>query len=136
MRHFYPMAVVCALLSGHFHTPVGAQTSERLISITESVGQEIDPAERDKYGLFAEHTGFLLAEVVSDGTQQWLRISYRRGQERLVQRSALSDADLQALRARIETHDAQVRAGLRKDVATEAEQEGRLRLVTDGFLYG
>ena len=109
---------------------------ERIIAVTESVGYEIDPAERQKYGLFDEYGGFLVAEVVSSAEQYFLQISYRRDKDRLVKRIPLAVDELQALRQQIAAVDEQIRTGVRREAATEAEQEGRLRLVTDGFLYG
>ena len=109
---------------------------ERVIIITESVGYEIDPAERRKYDLFDEYGGFLDAEVVKSAAQYWMRISYHRDKDRLVELIPLTADELQALRQQIGAVDAQIRTGVRREVATAAEQEGRLRLVTDGFLYG
>ncbi len=127
----------CALFSCLMCARSEAQPMvERIVAITESVGYEIDPAERAKYDLFAEYRGFLLAEVVSKGKHYWLRISYRRDKDRFVEQIALSDTELGELRDKIESQDAAIRAGARKDVSTEAEKEGRLRMVTDVFLYG
>ena len=126
-----------ALLLCLICTQIQAQpVEERIIAVTESVGYEIDPAERQKYGLFDEYGGFLVAEVVSSAEQYFLQISYRRDKERLFKRIPLAVDELQALRQQIAAVDAQVRTGVRREAATEAEQEGRLRLVTDGFLYG
>ena len=80
-------------------TQIQAQpVEERIIAVTESVGYEIDPAERQKYGLFDEYGGFLVAEVVSSAEQYFLRISYRRDKDRLVKRIPLAVDELQALR--------------------------------------
>jgi len=110
--------------------------TEQVVAITESVGYEIDPTERDEYGLFPHIPGFLKAEVVGREGQFWLRISYRRGVERLVEQTTLTEAELRSMRDQIEAHDAAVRTGAHRPAATEAEKEGRLRLVTDVFLYG
>ena len=58
--------------------PVARPMVERVIIITESVGYEIDPAERQQYGLFDGYGGFLAAEVVATAERYSLRISYRR----------------------------------------------------------
>jgi hypothetical protein len=116
--------------------PAAKPMVERVIAITESVGYEIDPAERQQYGLFDGYGGFLAAEVVATAERYSLWISYRRDKDRLVERIPLAADELQALRQRITAVDAQIRTGARREAATSAEQEGRLRLVTDGFLYG
>lgn len=110
--------------------------TERLVVITESVGFEIDPAEREAYGLFVDYRGFLLAEVVDTAGRLSWRISYASGKDRLVDQVALTEADLQALRSRIEARDEAIRTGARRPAATAKEKEGRLRMVTDGLLYG
>ena len=129
--------VGCALLASLLWTPAHAQPSaERVIAITESVGYEIDPAERERYRLFTDYRGFHMAEIVHSDEQYWLRISYQRDGERMVEQIALGDAELQELRHRIASYDAAIRHDARLAPPTDMESEGRLRLVTDAFLYG
>ena len=89
----------CVLLSHLLCARSDAQpVTESVVAVSESVGYEIDPAERAKYSLFAEYGGFLRAEVVSKREQYWLRITHQRDKDRLVEQVALSDAELQELR--------------------------------------
>ena len=109
---------------------------ERVISISASIGYEVDPAEREKYDLFPEARGFLQAEIVEKTDGYWLRMTLRRDRDRILEQTQLTDLDLAHLRAMIDAVDQAVRSGARVSEATQWEKEGRLRLATDGFLYG
>ena len=98
---FAPIAVILAVLL--FNTPGSAADApavkqERVVALTESVGYQIDPVERERYGLFSQRTGFLLAEFLLRDGEYWLRISYRSDGERFVEQSQLAEAQFLAWR--------------------------------------
>lgn len=135
MRSVAKQVLACLLMS----VVVWAQPEafqERVILISASVGYEIDPAEREKYDLFPEARGFLEAEVVKKLDGYRLRTLLRRDRDRILEQTPLTDSDLAQLRATIDEVDQAIRGGTRLAEATQWEKEGRLRLATDGFLYG
>ncbi len=123
-------------------TTAGAQattpgvTQERVLSLTESVGYQIDSAERDRYGLFAEREGFLLAEFLLRDGAYWLRLSYRNGSERIVEQSQLTEAQFLALRETVLALDRGRTARPLAALSDADRRQGRFRMATDVFLYG
>ncbi|HJP29382.1 MAG TPA: hypothetical protein QGF95_02380 [Candidatus Latescibacteria bacterium] len=111
-------------------------TRERVLALTESVGYQIDAAERERYGLFPDTEGFLFAEFLLRDGSYWLRLSYRSAGERTVEQSPLTEAQFLAWREAVLAAD-RGRASLPVAVLSDTDQrDGRLRLVTDVFLYG
>ncbi|MBT7596086.1 MAG: hypothetical protein HN559_14340 [Gemmatimonadetes bacterium] len=135
MRSVTKQILACLLMSAAVWAQVEV-FQERVISISASIGYEVDPAEREKYDLFPEARGFLQAEIVEKTDGYWLRMTLRRDRDRILEQTQLTDLDLAHLRAMIDAVDQAVRSGARVSEATEWEKEGRLRLATDGFLYG
>ncbi|MBT4099430.1 MAG: hypothetical protein HOM68_01495 [Gemmatimonadetes bacterium] len=135
MRSVTKQILACLLMSAAVWAQVEV-FQERVISISASIGYEVDPAEREKYDLFPEARGFLQAEIVEKTDGYWLRMTLRRDRDRILEQTQLTDLDLAHLRAMIDAVDQAVRSGARVSEATQWEKEGRLRLATDGFLYG
>ncbi|SVE24472.1 uncharacterized protein METZ01_LOCUS477326, partial [marine metagenome] len=134
-----PIAVILAVFL--FNTPGSTAdapvvTQERVVALTESVGYQIDPLERERYGLFPQRMGFLLAEfLLRDGTY-WLRLSFRSGSERIVEQSRLTDAQFLAWRQSVLAIDQGHTAVPLAVLSDTDRRDGRLRMVTDVFLYG
>jgi hypothetical protein len=134
-----PIAVILAVFL--FNTPGSTAdapvvTQERVVALTESVGYQIDPLERERYGLFPQRMGFLLAEfLLRDGTY-WLRLSFRSGSERIVEQSQLTDAQFLAWRQSVLAIDQGRTAAPLALLSDTDRRDGRLRMVTDVFLYG
>jgi len=135
VRSVTKQILACLLMSAAVWAQVEV-FQERVISISASIGYEVDPAEREKYDLFPEARGFLQAEIVEKTDGYWLRMTLRRDRDRILEQTQLTDLDLAHLRAMIDAVDQAVRSGARVSEATQWEKEGRLRLATDGFLYG
>lgn len=113
-----------------------AVTQERVVALTESVGYQIDPVERERYGLFSQRTGFLSAEFLLRDGEYWLRISYLSDGERFVEQSHLAEAQFLAWRQSVLAIDRGRSAAPVAVLSDEDRRDGRSRLVTDIFLYG
>ena len=134
-----PIAVILAVFL--FNTPGSTAdapvvTQERVVALTESVGYQIDPLERERYGLFPQRMGFLLAEFLLRGETYWLRLSFRSGSERIVEQSQLTDAQFLAWRQSVLAIDQGRTAAPLAVLSDTDRRDGRLRMVTDVFLYG
>jgi hypothetical protein len=128
--------VVLLLLAAAPEAAQSQEAGEHVVRIAESVGYEIDAAERRRYGLFAEVEGFHQAEILQQGTDLRLRLVTVLDGERQVRHVAITQADLESWRALIRVVD----RGRTVDPAhyrLDADpREGRLRMAVDVFLYG
>lgn len=129
------MAALVALLAQPAPT-MGQVTQEHIVALAESVGFQIDASERERYGLFPAHQGFLQAEFVQRDDGCWLRLTYSSGGRRLVEQSSVTEAQLLAWRNQILAIDQGRLSGRVGALSHAAGRDGRLRLVTDAFLYG
>lgn len=128
------LAVALGVGSARAQTPTVIQ--ERVVSLTESLGDQIDPAERERYGLFPEREGFLLAEFMLRDGSYWLRLSYRSGSERIVEQSPVTAAQFLLWREAVVAVDRGRSAQRVAALSDNERRDGRLRMVTDVFLYG
>ncbi|MBT6145608.1 MAG: hypothetical protein HOH74_09275, partial [Gemmatimonadetes bacterium] len=112
-------------------------TLEQVVALTESVGYQLDVEEHERYGLFPDREGFLLAEfTLRDGTY-WLRVSYRHGIQRWVEQSRLTDSQFLTWRKKVLAIDRGAAASVSGRTLSAADgRDGRSRMVTDVFLYG
>ena len=133
----YRSTPIAVILAGFlFNTPGSAADApavkqERVVALTESVGYQIDPTERERYGLFSHRTGFLLAEFLLRDGEYWLRISYRSDGERFVEQSQLAEAQFLAWRQSVLAIDGGRSAAPVAVLSDADRRDGRLRLVTD-----
>jgi uncharacterized protein YcfJ len=105
------------------------------MSLAESVGHYIDSDERAHYGMFPAQENFLGAEFLLRGDSYWLRLSYQSDGERIIEQSPLSEAQFLAFREAVLIIDRGRSADTVKLSDTD-RRDGRLRMVTDVFLYG
>ena len=135
MRQHRRLAVSGFLAVWLSAAPTASQL-QQVVAITPRAGFEIDADEREEYGLFAGYPGFVAARFLLDGDEYDLRITHVRGGLRLVEQLRLSARQFEAYRTQVEAVDAAILAGARRGTSTDAEREGRLRMVTDVFAYG
>lgn len=109
---------------------------EETVFINDYVGYEIDKAEKEKYGLFTEYADFITAEFLKKGDEYFLRITYAKEGKRLTETLVTSEVQIQAYREQIEKTEKAIKAGEQKELATDEQREGRLRIVTDALCYG
>ena len=112
-----------------------ASTRERVLALTESLGHQVDAAERDHYGLFPDCNGFLQAEFLLRDGSYWLRLTYHSGTDRIVEQSSVTEAQFLAWRDAVLAVD-RGRPVTHVALSANARRDGRLRMVTDVFLYG
>ena len=119
------------------YAPSFAQsTIDEVVRITDSVGYEIDPKEKEQYGLFPEYQNFMVARFLQIRDQYLLRISYQKEDKRLSEDILLSNEQFAAYRKQIAMVDQAISDKRQQQVATKAQKEGRFRMATDAFLYG
>ena len=109
---------------------------DEVVRITDSVGYEIDPAERERYALFPEYRNFTLAQFLHTEDRYILRISYEKEDKRLTENIPLSPKQFAAYRNQIVEAEQAANDKRLQEAATKAQKEGRLRMATDAFLYG
>jgi hypothetical protein len=107
-----------------------------VVRITDSVGYEINPVEKEQYALFPEYQNFILAKFLKKGDRYFLRVSYQKEDTRLAEDILLSKEEFEAYRKQIEMVDQATRNRRHKEAATAVQKEGRFRMATDAFLYG
>ena len=128
-----PLFIVCLF----FCATASAQSSSwEVVRITDSVGYEIDAAERERYALFLGYRNFLRATFLSRGEQYLLRISYQKEDKRLTEDVLLSKEQFATYRNQIEAVDQAIESSEQTEIATEAQKEGRLRIATNALFYG
>ncbi|MBI1928390.1 hypothetical protein HYR99_29620 [Candidatus Poribacteria bacterium] len=117
-------------------TSYARSVMEEVMRMSDSVGYEISPTENEKYALFPEYKNLIRAEFLRRENQYFLKISYEKEGKRLTESIALSKDQFEAYRTKIETVDEAIKAGRLKEATTEAQKEGRVRMVTDAVGYG
>jgi len=134
--HGLPAALLVCLSVAFGNAESPTLTRERVVSLTESLGYQIDPAERERYGLFPDREFFLLAEFMLRDESYWLRLSYRSGSEQIVQQSPVTESQFLLWRNTVLAVDRGRSASPIAALSDNESRDGRLRMVTDVVLYG